>query len=252
MGTEQIIFRDTFDGTLDIGWSWLRERPDDWRVQNGGLEICVRPGVKDTVQNALLRPAPDRSEGVHAIEVTITNHTHPTQQYEQAGITWYHDGEPVFKAVKELIDGDLYIIPGKRAMRTQSVRLRLVVTVSTWEAAVSRRRRTHIPNRGPRRTPATGRRSSQHPMLQWPGRRRPLDTLFGLLHQTPVSAETSRSQKKKNSRRGSGLGGCSSIEDVVHGFCRRAITARVPRIHTGRFITSGCSKSKLTSASGVL
>lgn len=134
MGTEQIIFRDTFGGTLDSGWSWLRERPDDWRVQNGGLEICVRPGVKDTVQNALLRPAPDRSEGVHAIEVTITNHTHPTQQYEQAGITWYHDGEPVFKAVKELIDGDVYIIPGKRAMRTQSVRLRLVVTASTWEA----------------------------------------------------------------------------------------------------------------------
>ena len=121
MSTEQIIFRDAFDGTLDSGWSWLRERPDDWRVQNGGLEICVRPGVKDTVQNALLRPAPDRGKGDYAIEVTIANHTHPTQQYEQAGITWYHNGEPVFKEVKELIDGDLYIIPGKKPVRTQSV-----------------------------------------------------------------------------------------------------------------------------------
>ena len=134
MSTEQIIFRDAFDGALDSGWSWLRERPDDWRVQNGGLEICVRPGVKDTVQNALLRPAPDRGKGDYAIEVTIANHTHPTQQYEQAGITWYHNGEPVFKEVKELIDGDLYIIPGKKPVRTQSVRLRLVVTASTWEA----------------------------------------------------------------------------------------------------------------------
>ena len=134
MSTEHIVFRDAFDGTLDSGWSWLRECPDDWRVRNGGLEICVRPGVKDTVQNALIRPAPDRSEGDYAIEVTIANHTHPTQQYEQAGITWYRDGEPIFKTVKELIDGDLYIIPGKKPMRTQSVRLRLVVTASTWEA----------------------------------------------------------------------------------------------------------------------
>ena len=26
------------------------------------------------------------------------------QQYEQAGITWYNDGKPVFKEVKELVD----------------------------------------------------------------------------------------------------------------------------------------------------
>ncbi len=134
IGSEQILFRDTFDGALNSDWSWLREQPDDWRIQNCGLEICVRPGVKDTVQNALLRPAPDRSEAAYAIEVTITNHTHPTRQYEQAGITWYHEGEPIFKAVKELIDGDLYIIPGKKPMPTQSVRLRLIVTASTWEA----------------------------------------------------------------------------------------------------------------------
>ena len=134
MSNGQIIFQDTFDGGLDSGWSWLREHPDDWRIRDGGLEICVRPGVKDTVQNALLRSAPDRGDGAYAVEVTITNHSQPTQQYEQAGITWYHNGEPVFKEVKELIDGDLYIIPGKQPMPTQSVRLRLVVTASTWEA----------------------------------------------------------------------------------------------------------------------
>ena len=131
---EQVIFEDNFDGKPDQGWSWLRENSDCWRIQNSGLEIRVEPGVADTVRNALLRTAPDRSEGTFAIEVTITNHAYPTQQYEQAGITWYHDGKPVFKEVKELIDGDLYIIPGRQPMPTKSVRLRLVVTANSWEA----------------------------------------------------------------------------------------------------------------------
>jgi hypothetical protein len=131
---EQVIFEDDFDEKLREGWSWLREHPGYWRIRDGGLEIRVEPGVADTVRNALLRPAPDRSKGKFAIEVTITNHAHPTQQYEQAGITWYHDGKPVFKEVKELIDGDLYIIPGRQPMSTQSVRLRLLVTADSWEA----------------------------------------------------------------------------------------------------------------------
>ena len=131
---EQIIFADNFAGELGAGWSWLRENPDCWRIQDGGVEIRVEPGVADTVKNALLRQAPDRSAGTFAIEVTITNHTHPTQQYEQAGITWYNDGKPVFKEVKELINGELYIIPGKQPMPTKSVRLRLLVTADSWEA----------------------------------------------------------------------------------------------------------------------
>jgi len=131
---EQIIFEDNFDGKLNEDWLWLRENPDHWRIRNGGLEILVEPGVADTVRNALLRPAPDRSAGKYAIEVTVTNHTHPTIQYEQAGITWYNDGKPVFKEVKELIDGGLYIIPGKKDMSAKSVRLRLLVTADSWEA----------------------------------------------------------------------------------------------------------------------
>ena len=134
MTTEEVIFEDTFDGRLDLGWSWLREDPETWRIQDGGLEICVEPGKADTVKNALLRQAPDRSRGSFAVEVTVDSHTVPTEQYEQAGITWYHDGKPVFKQVKELIDGDLYIIPGKQPMSAQSVSLRLLVTAASWEA----------------------------------------------------------------------------------------------------------------------
>ncbi len=134
MANENIIFEDPLNGSLSDGWSWLREHSDYWRLTDTGLEIRVEPGVKDTVRNALLRPAPDRSSGTFAIEVNITNHTRPTQQYEQAGITWYSGGEPIFKLVKEFIDGDLYIIPGRQPMPIDSVRLRLIVTAESWEA----------------------------------------------------------------------------------------------------------------------
>ena len=134
MSTEQTLFTDTLNNTKDAGWTWLREHGGFWRHSAAGLEIRVEPGVADTVQNALLRAAPDRSQGTYAIEVDVFNHTLPTQQYEQAGITWYNDGKPVFKLVKELIDGDLYIIPGRKPMPAQGVRLRLVVTADSWEA----------------------------------------------------------------------------------------------------------------------
>ncbi len=126
-----IIHEDSFVSGLGEGWSWIREHEGYWRIAGGGLEIRVEPGVKDTVRNALVRSAPPRP---YAVEVSITNHTHPTTQYEQAGITLYSNGEPVFKEVKELIDGDLYIIPGKKPMPTESVRLRLLVGVDSWEA----------------------------------------------------------------------------------------------------------------------
>jgi regulation of enolase protein 1 (concanavalin A-like superfamily) len=130
----KVLFEDRFDGKLADGWSWLRENPKTWRFRDGALEIRVEPGVAPTVKNALVREAPDRSKGKFAFEVTVTNLTKPIQQYEQAGLTLYHDGKPVFKLVKELIDGKLYIIPGKVAMDAKTVQLRLVVTADGFEA----------------------------------------------------------------------------------------------------------------------
>lgn len=133
-GDTQVIFSEKFEGELDGVWFWLREHPEKWRLREGGLEIAVEPGVAATVRNALVRPAPDRSQGPYAVEVTICNHTVPTQQYEQAGITWYQNGEAVFKEVKELVDEEVCIIPGRKPAPTQSVRLRLVVDTASWEA----------------------------------------------------------------------------------------------------------------------
>jgi hypothetical protein len=66
--------------------------------------------------------------------VTVTNISPPNQQYEQAGITWYHDGKPVLKLVKELVNGQLMIIPGRKPIEDKAVQLRLIVTASSFTA----------------------------------------------------------------------------------------------------------------------
>jgi len=133
-GPEKVIFHDGFDAKPAGGWTWLRENAKTWRVRESALEIHVEPGVAHNVRNALLRPAPDCTSGTFAFEVTVTNATRPTRQYEQAGITWYRGGRPVFKLVKELIGGKLYIIPGKKPMSSKTVQLRLVVAGNNWTA----------------------------------------------------------------------------------------------------------------------
>jgi hypothetical protein len=125
---EQVVFQDEFKDQLKPGWSWLREDAADHRLApQGGLEIHVRPGDANSVKSALVRTAPDRSAGQYAIEVTVTNLRPPRQQYEQAGITWYREGQPALKLVKELVDSQLVIIPGRKAMTNDTVQLRLVV-----------------------------------------------------------------------------------------------------------------------------
>ncbi len=131
---ETILFEDQFDTKPAAGWHWLREDPLDWRVREGTLEIHVRPGDANTVRNALIRPAPDRRAGRFAIEVTVTNLRPPKQQYEQAGLTWYSGGKPVFKLVKELVDGQVMIIPGRKPITNDTVQLRLIVSWRSWSA----------------------------------------------------------------------------------------------------------------------
>ena len=130
----RVAFQDSFKGKPGEGWTWLRENPKAWRIANDALEIRVEPGVAGNVKNALLRPAPDRSKGKFAVEVTVTFTAPPTRQYEQAGITWYQKGRPIFKLVHERIDGKLYIIPGKVPAPSRTVQLRLIVTADRYTA----------------------------------------------------------------------------------------------------------------------
>jgi hypothetical protein len=128
------LFEDTFTRQLDESWTILREDRSAWRINDGALEIHVQPGDANTVRNALLRPAPDRSKGKLAIEVTVTNPTHPTNQWEQAGLTWYHDDKPALKLVKELVDGKILIVPGHVPFDGNAVQLRWLIDGDTWTA----------------------------------------------------------------------------------------------------------------------
>lgn len=130
----EVVFEDPFDTKLAEGWTWLREDTKAWRLREGALEIRNLPGNAQTVQNAILRPALDRSRGTYVYEVTVTSLAVPTEQYEQAGITWYQDDKPVLKFVKERIDGKLYVFPGRVPMDKQTVTLRLVVGKERWVA----------------------------------------------------------------------------------------------------------------------
>ncbi|MBM3892100.1 MAG: hypothetical protein FJ388_23535 [Verrucomicrobia bacterium] len=130
----RVVFEDRLAGKLGDGWTWLRENPGKWRFKDNALEICVEPGVAATVKNALVRKAPARAKCRLAFEVTITFTAPPTRQYEQAGLTWYHGDKPVFKLVHELINGELFIIPGKKPAPEKTVQLRLIVTADRYEA----------------------------------------------------------------------------------------------------------------------
>ena len=130
----RLVFEDRFEKKPAAGWTWLRERPRNWRIARGGLEIRVEPGKARTVNNALLRPAPDRTQGKYAVEVTVAFITPPTNQFEQAGITWYQKGKPILKLVHELIDGKMHIIPGKVPAPEKTVLLRLIVEADKFVA----------------------------------------------------------------------------------------------------------------------
>ncbi|MCA9102104.1 MAG: hypothetical protein KDA63_13165 [Planctomycetales bacterium] len=130
----RVLFEDTLDGELADGWSWLRENPDAWRFGGGGLEIHVEPGKADTVKNALVRPLSDALPSDYAIELTVTFTSPPTNQFEQGGITWYHDDKPAFKFVHEHIDGEEWIIPGRKPAPNKTVQLRLEVRGDEWTA----------------------------------------------------------------------------------------------------------------------
>jgi hypothetical protein len=130
----QVVFEDRFQGKLAEGWTWLREDPQAWRLKDGGLEIRVQAGKAATVKNALVRAIPDRSQGMLLFEVTVSNLSKPIQQYEQAGLTWYHNGRPIFKLVKELVDGKVMIVPGKIAIADEPVTLRITVEGKRYTA----------------------------------------------------------------------------------------------------------------------
>jgi hypothetical protein len=119
----KILFEDHFDGKLGEGWTWIKQSEKDWRFRDGALEFRVQPGQV----NVLARTVPDPADGPFSIEVTLTSVAEPTKQYEQVGFFWYANGKQGPKFVKELIDGKVYMFPGKKEMSAETVQMRFVV-----------------------------------------------------------------------------------------------------------------------------
>lgn len=90
-------FRDDFNGTLDAGWSWVREDPKNWNLTAlpGSLQINVAGGyvAAQTNPNLLLRPAP---EGNFQIETQIT--FRPTRNFQFAGLIIYENDSNFIQA----------------------------------------------------------------------------------------------------------------------------------------------------------
>jgi hypothetical protein len=131
---EKVLFEDPLKGKLKEGWHWLRLSPQAWKMTEQGLMLKVEPGKANDAKNVLMRRAPERGSGVFAYEVTVTFTTPPTNQFEQAGITWYLGGKPGTKLVHERIDGATYIVPGKLPAPEPTVQLRLIVAGNKYTA----------------------------------------------------------------------------------------------------------------------
>lgn len=88
------LFEDRFSGSLDAGWSWLREDAEGWKLADGGLQIWAQPGrlfrAENDAANVLLRAAP-KTDRPFAVEVFIESR--PTKLFEEATLYLYFDDD---------------------------------------------------------------------------------------------------------------------------------------------------------------
>lgn len=137
-------FTESFsEGVLQTGWSWVRERSEYWRVENGSLQICVRPGTiwgeKNNAQNVLIRPLEEEA----SIQVRVSCDL--SIAYEQAGLLYYVNDDNYIKLVKERVGEELAVVFGreenaqsnvknKAAIRSHTVELQMLLSDNTITA----------------------------------------------------------------------------------------------------------------------
>jgi regulation of enolase protein 1 (concanavalin A-like superfamily) len=108
---KQTRFEETFAGELMAGWSWIREAPESWRIEQGTLHIRALPGTlwgdRNNARNILVRSAEPVADGF-ANEVTV--HNDPQAQGEQGGVIWYVNDGTYIKLIKESLEGTVWIV----------------------------------------------------------------------------------------------------------------------------------------------
>jgi beta-xylosidase len=137
---ERVLFEERFERALDKGWSWVREAPEAWRIENNTLILRSLPGYlhanSNNSRNLLIRTPPKAQGKALAIEVSLESE--PRTQYEHAGLVWYYDDDNYVSLFKEQIDGapKMQMVTetkGKprfaiKPCESKTVQLRLVVT----------------------------------------------------------------------------------------------------------------------------
>ena len=135
-------FQDPFNQQLKPGWSWVREEPAGWRVDDKGLQIKAAKGTlwktANNAHNVLLR-ALSESPVDYVLEVTVTSA--PAAGGEQAGLISYLDDDNYVKLVRESLEGHTWVVFGREIeakgeminrlqVDGESVRIRLQITRS--------------------------------------------------------------------------------------------------------------------------
>jgi regulation of enolase protein 1 (concanavalin A-like superfamily) len=103
---DRTLFEEKFaDGKLDKDWSWIREDPKAWRIEDGTLVLRALPGYlhakSNNSRNVLLRPLP-KSDKPLAIEVHVESE--PRDLFEHAGVVCYVDDDNYVSLFQEMLN----------------------------------------------------------------------------------------------------------------------------------------------------
>jgi regulation of enolase protein 1 (concanavalin A-like superfamily)/pimeloyl-ACP methyl ester carboxylesterase len=104
---DRVLFQERFASELREGWSWVREEPKAWRIEDGALVLRTLPGYlhaeRNNAKNVLVRTPPDAKSTSIAVEVSLESD--PLTQFEHAGLVWYYDDDNYVAVFKERLDG---------------------------------------------------------------------------------------------------------------------------------------------------
>ena len=119
---------------LDSEWRWVREDPEDWRLQeDGSLRLRTQPGKvwgrQDDAENVLVRETPVGA-GSAFCEATVTLES-PVAKYEQAGLLVYVDDKQFVKFIVEYIDGELFVVMAREFEKKGKVLAKILTGAKT-------------------------------------------------------------------------------------------------------------------------
>jgi beta-xylosidase len=103
--TDPVAFRDDFEGSLRLGWQWIREDATNWSLTAapGSLQISVGPGhvISADNSNLLLRNAPLQN---FRIETKVN--VQPVDNFQFAGLIIYESADNFIQAGRAFCDGN--------------------------------------------------------------------------------------------------------------------------------------------------